>query len=214
MNGIQHVLLIAAACLASAAASAKNESYALDPVHTRVAFQVSHAGFSNPIGTFSGTSGTLDFDEHDWSSAKLSVRIPITSLNLGDADWQSKILDRTFFDAKKYPEARFVSTKVESTGANTGQVTGDLTLHGVTHSVTLKVTLNQLKHHPLTLKKTAGFSATATLSRKDFGMDAWKSVVGDEVKLIIEAEAARSHEEKTPEPTSKQTAEPADADAK
>jgi hypothetical protein len=55
--------------------------------------------------------------------------------------------------------------------------------------------LNALKRHPLTLKRTAGFSATATLSRKEFGMAAWKSVVGDEVRLIIEAEAVRSRED-------------------
>lgn len=184
-----------AALLAAGAAAAKPESYALDPVHTRVAFQVSHAGFSNPVGSFSGTTGTLEFDDRDWSSAHLSVQIPIATLDLGDADWQEKILDRTFFDAEKFPEARFVSTRVEPTGENTAQVTGDLTLHGVTRPVTLAVTLNALKRHPLTLKKTAGFSATATLSRKEFGMTAWKSVVGDEVRLIVEAEALRGRDD-------------------
>ena len=57
--------------------------------------------------------------------------------------------------------------------------------------VTLEVTLNALRRHPLTFRRTAGFSATGTLRRSDFGMDAWKSVVGDEVKLIIEVEAQR-----------------------
>jgi polyisoprenoid-binding protein YceI len=175
-------------------ANAKIENFELDPVHTRVAFQISHAGFSNPIGTFSGTTGTLSFDPDDWSSAQLSVHIPIATLNLGDVDWQEKILDPTFFNAKEFPEASFVSTRVESTGENTAQVTGDLTLHGVTQPVTLTVTLNALKRHPLTFKKTAGFSATATLSRKAFGMTAWSSLVGDDVHLIIEAEAHRSKE--------------------
>ena len=184
-----------AALLMCGAAVAKPESYTLDPVHTRVAFQVSHAGFSNPVGSFSGTTGTLEFDDKDWTGARLSAQIPIATLELGDDEWQKKILDRTFFDAEKFPEARFVSTRVEPTGATTANVTGDLTLHGVTRPVTLAVTLNALKRHPLTLKRTAGFSATATLSRKEFGMAAWKSVVGDEVRLIIEAEAVRSRED-------------------
>jgi polyisoprenoid-binding protein YceI len=185
------VLLLAVAG-ATGTANAKTEHYQLDPVHTRVAFQVSHAGFSNPVGTFSGATGSLEFDENDWSSAKLSVQIPLATLDLGDADWQEKILDQTFFDAKKFPEARFVSTRVETTGTNSAIVTGELSLHGVRRPVSLTVTLNQLKRHPLTFKKTAGFSATAVLSRKDFGIDAWKSVVGDEVRLIMEAEALRS----------------------
>lgn len=173
------------------AAQAALETYRLDPVHTRVAFQVSHAGFSRPIASFSQVQGELAFDEADWRTATLEARIPIATLDLGDADWQKRILDRTFFDATEFPQARFVSTRVEPTDATHARVTGDLTLHGVTRPVTLEVTLNALRRHPLTFKRTAGFSATGTLRRSDFGMDAWKSVVGDEVTLIIEVEARR-----------------------
>jgi len=174
------------------AAQAATTDYAIDPVHTRVAFQISHAGFSNPIGSFSGSHGSLRFDELDWSTAQIDVVIPLATLDLGDADWQKKVLDPTFFNAKKFPEAHFVSRRVEKTGNATANITGELTLHGVTRPVVLAVTMNALKRHPLTLRKTAGFSATATISRKDFAMDAWRGVVGDSVRLIIEVEATRS----------------------
>ena len=175
----------------AAAAPACAERFAIDPVHTRIAFQVSHAGFSWPIGTFSGASGVLDFERGDWSRAHVEVRFPIDTLQLGDAKWQGRILDPTFFDVKKFPEAHFVSTKVEAKSADEAEVTGDLTLHGLTRPVTLHVKLNQLARHPLTFKRTAGFSATGTLSRKDFGIDNWAKVVGDEVRLILEVEATR-----------------------
>ena len=174
-----------------APAGARAERFAIDPVHTRVAFQVSHAGFSSPVGTFSRPSGVLDFDEKDWSQAHVDVRIPVGTLQLGDEQWQGKILDATFFDAKKFPEAHFVSTKVEAKGKDEAEVTGDLTLHGVTRPVVLHVKLNQVGRHPLTFRHTAGFSATATLSRKDFGIDNWAKVVGDEVRLVLEVEATR-----------------------
>ena len=183
-------VLVASLYLAAAGpARAELRHYRLDPVHTRIAFQVSHAGFSNPIGSFSKAKGTLDFDPDDWSTARVSVEVPIATLDLGDADWQGKILDRTFFDAGKYPSARFVSTKVERGAGNHARVTGDLTLHGVTAPLVLDVDLNALKRHPLTLHRTAGFSAKGTLSRKAFGMDHWERVVGDAVTLVIEAEA-------------------------
>jgi polyisoprenoid-binding protein YceI len=175
----------------AAAAPVHAERFALDPVHTRVAFQVSHAGFSSPVGTFSQASGVLDFDPADWRAAHVEVRIPIATLQLGDEKWQGKILDATFFDAKKFPEAHFVSTRVEPKGENEAEVTGDLSLHGVTQPVLLHVKFNKLARHPLTFKRTAGFSATATLSRKAFGMDSWQSVVGDEVRLLLEVEATR-----------------------
>ena len=172
---------------------AATESYAIDPVHTRVGFQVSHAGFSNPLGSFSGSHGALQFDEADWSTATVDVVVPVATLDLGDADWNKKILDATFFNVKKFPDAHFVSTRVEKTGDRTARITGALTLLGQTHPVVLDATFNALKRHPLTLRRTIGFSATATLSRAAFGMDAWKTLVGDEVRLIIEVEATRQH---------------------
>jgi polyisoprenoid-binding protein YceI len=176
-------------CTSSMAAE---ENFRLDPVHTRVAFQVSHAGFSQPVGSFSKVQGELSFDPDNWKDAKLTVRIPITTLDLGDADWQARILDATFFDAKRYPEAVFTSTSVEPVDATHARVTGTFQMHGASKPVTLDVTLNALKRHPLTFKRTAGFSATGLLHRSDFGMDKWKTVVGDEVRLIIEAEAVHT----------------------
>lgn len=180
--------------LATAAPGARAalQHYRLDPVHTRVAFQVSHAGFSNPIATFSKASGTLDFDPDDWSTARVEASIPVATLDLGDADWQRKILDRTFFDAARYPTAHFVSTKVEHGAGNHARITGNLTLHGVTAPLVLEAELNALRRHPLTFKRTAGFSARGQLSRKAFGMGAWERVVGDAVTVLVEVEAVRA----------------------
>lgn len=186
--------LIGAALALAVAAPARAERFAIDPVHTRIAFQVSHAGFSWPVGTFSHASGVLDFDRKDWSTARVEVKFPVASLELGDTDWQGKILDPTFFDAKRFPEAHFVSTKVEPTGTDTADVSGELSLHGVTRPVLLHVKLNALERHPMTFRRTAGFSATGTLSRKNFGMDHWAKVVGDEVRLILEVEATRERD--------------------
>jgi polyisoprenoid-binding protein YceI len=188
-----HVVALLALVLAAAApeARAERQHFRLDPVHTRVAFQVSHAGFSNPMGTFAKASGTLDFDPDDWTTARVEVDLPIATLDLGDAAWQGKILDRTFFDATRFPTARFVSTRVERGAGQHARVTGALTLHGVTQPLVLEVDLNALRRHPLTFKRTAGFSARGQLSRKAFGMSAWERVVGDVVTLVIEAEAVR-----------------------
>lgn len=177
----------------STVARADNAHYEIDPVHTRVAFLISHAGFSRAIGTFSGSHGELDFDPDDWARARLDVTIPIASLDLGDDQWRDKILDATFFDVGKFPGAHFVATRIEKTGAASAKITGDLTLHGVTRPIVLDATLNALRRHPLSLRRTIGFSATATLSRKQFGMAAWESVVADQVQLIIEFEASRAH---------------------
>lgn len=174
------------------AAIAAPAQYALDPVHTRVLFAIDHAGFSKALGTVSGSEGTLRFDPDDWASARLEVTVPLTRLDLGDPKWNQAVLARNLLDGERFPQAHFVSSRIEPVDAQHARVFGTLTLHGVSREIALEVTLNQLKRHPLPpFHRTAGFSATTTLSRADFGIDAWKSVIGDEVQLRIEAEAIR-----------------------
>lgn len=175
---------------------AETRRYEFDPVHSRIAFLVSHADFSRAIGTFSGIEGVLEFDESDWRTARVEARIPIASLELGDSKWRERILDPTFFDAKDHPEARFTATRVEPAGEGRLRVTGTLELRGEEREVVLDATINRIGRHPLTLRGTAGFSARATLSRAAFGMQKWKNLVGDEVELMIEVEARRDRGER------------------
>ncbi|WP_433925176.1 YceI family protein [Stenotrophomonas nematodicola] len=179
-----------------------SDSYRLDPVHTRVLFAIEHAGFSHALGTISGSEGVLVFDPQDWAGATLNVSVPLQRLDLGDDKWNKATLARSLLDAERFPEARFVSTRVEPIDATHANVIGQLTLHGVSREVTLAVTLNALKRHPLPpFRRTAGFSATATLSRSAFGVDGWPSMIGDEVQLRIEAEAVRDRTAADPQDT-------------
>ena len=93
------------------------------------------------------------------------------------------------FNASAFPTATFKSTSVTRTGPNTGTITGDLTLHGVTKPVTLDVTFGGVTADPFLDADDIGFQATATVKRTDFGITGmvWEGIVGDEVKLTIEA---------------------------
>jgi polyisoprenoid-binding protein YceI len=187
------LLLLCCALALPSWAAADPAGYRLDPVHTRVLFAVSHAGFSHAMGTVSGSSGTLMFDPDDWSTATLAVSVPMTRIDLGDEKWNRAASARNLLDVEEHPVATFVSSRIVPKDPQHASVCGTLTLRGVGQDICLEVTLNQLKHHPMPpFRRTAGFSATATLSRKAFGMDAWPTVIGDEVQLRIEAEAVRS----------------------
>lgn len=192
---LPHRLLCAGlsiAAFAGGAQAAGPETYSLDPVHTRVVFRVEHAGFSHAMGAISGSSGTLRFDPDDWRSAQLDVTVPIARLDLGDAKWNSAVLAANLLDGRRHPDAHFVSDQVDGIDADHARVCGELTLRGVTGPLCMDVTFNALKRHPLPpFRRTAGFSATATLSRKAFGIVAWPTVIGDEVNLLIEAEGVR-----------------------
>lgn len=185
--------------LAPCLAAAERETYALDPVHTRVVFEVSHAGFSQAIGTVSGTTGSLRFDPADWTSACLRAEVPLERLELGDARWNRAALAANLLDAGAHPMAVFTSTRVEPVDDTRARVHGVLQLRGVSREVVLEVQLNRSGRHPLPpFRRTVGFSATTEVSRADFGMDAWKTVIGDRVGIRIEAEATRSRDDAAP----------------
>jgi polyisoprenoid-binding protein YceI len=167
------------------------ESYVIDPVHTRVSFEISHAGFSKAIGTFSKIEGHLQFEENDWSKSSVEVNIPLKTLNLGDEKWQAKILEKSFFDEAHFPVAHFASTKIEKKDETTALIYGVLTLRNISVPIILNMQLNAIKRHPLSFKKTIGVSANTTLSRKAFGMTSWQTLIGDEVIVRIEFEATR-----------------------
>ncbi len=200
----QSPIVPALACaLLAADAHAAIEHFVIDPVHTRIAFRVDHLGLSRAIGTFSGASGTLDFDPSDWSGAKLDVSIPLDRLDMGDDGWKKKVLSDAFLDATKQPVAHFVATSIAPVDATHAKVTGTLSLRGQDSTVVLDVALNGLKRSLYTVfRKTAGFSATTTLHRKDLGMDAFPDAVGLDIEIDIEAEAnAHAVEPAEPAPT-------------
>ena len=171
---------LAALLLLPAVVVAAPDGYSLDPVHTRVLFAVSHAGFSHAMGTVSGSSGRLWFDPDDWTSAKLAVRVPLARLDMGDAKWTKAVGAHNLLDVAEFPDATFVSSRIEPKDAQHARACGNLTIRNVTRETCLDVTFNQAKHHPLPpFRRTAGFSATAMLDRKDFGITAWPGVIGE-----------------------------------
>ena len=191
--------VIAACCACATAHAGEPPRYVIDPVHTRVLFEIDHAGFSKAIGTVSGSEGSLLFDADDWSSAKLEVTVPMRRLDMGDSGWTASVFAPRFLDVKRYPQARFVSTRVERREGNRGTLCGELTLHGTTRPLCMELVLNKIARYPLPpFRRTAGFSARTSIKRSDFGMKSWRSLVGDEVELRIEAELFRRNGDDPP----------------
>lgn len=179
------------ALLLAGAVDAAGHEYRLDPVHSRVLFAVEHLGFSKVLGTFSAPRGWLRFDPADWQSARGEVEIDLATLDLGDAGFNRRMRRSDAFDSERHPLARWVVERVEPIDASRFLAHGRLTWRGADYPLALDVQFNRLARHPLTLRRTAGFSASATLSRAALGIDGWQGMVGDAVELRVEVEARR-----------------------
>ncbi len=182
-------LLAAALALASTVAFAAPLTYKIDANHTDVVASWSHFGFSNPIAHFGKVDGSITYDPANVGASKVEVTIPLSGLNSHVGDFDDHLRSADFFDAEKFPNITFKSTSVKAAGKGKLKVTGDLTIKGVTKPVVLDVTINKTGVQPMAKREAAGFSATATVKRTDFGLGLYAPNVSDQVKLSITTEA-------------------------
>ena len=172
-------------------ARAEVAEWRLDPTHSRVVFDVEHMGFSYALATLSTPTGRLRLDPEGWDGASVEVEIPMASLDFGDAEWNETMQGRNWFDVERFPVARFVSERVEPIDEDEARVHGTLTVRDVSAPVVLDVRRNAVKRNPLTFRRMIGFSATATLDRRDFGLDRSANLIGQAVRVRLEVQAAR-----------------------
>jgi polyisoprenoid-binding protein YceI len=163
----------------------KAGDYKVEPYHTQIGFSISHFGFTDFSGFFSGASGTLTLDTAKVGISKLDVSVPVQSVLTTVSVLDDQLKGDQWFDAAKFPTATFVSTKITKTGRDTATIVGDLTLHGVTRPVTLKARLIGAGADPLAKAFTVGFEATGEIKRSDFGIKQYLPLLGDDVTLRI-----------------------------
>lgn len=161
-------------------------TYKLDSHHTQVLWEVDHMGFTPLWGLFGEASGSLTLDPAKPDAAKVTIDFPLTGLTVSSAAFGKHLRTAEFFDAEKFPTAKFVSTSVKADGAK-ATITGDLTIKGVTKPVTLEAQFYGAGANPMSKAQTVGFTAKATIKRSDFGLGYAAPVVSDEVDLKIVA---------------------------
>src|SRR6056297_2464515 len=190
---MKNAALATAAVLALTAtgAVAEPEKYVLDASHSQVVFSYNRVGYSTTYGRFSGFEGEIMFDQDDPAASSVSVSMPTMSMLTG---WEKRFehfMADDFFGASEGDMITFTSTGIDVTGEDTAEITGDLTVNGTTKSVVLDATLNKAASHPMQNKAWAGFDATTTLMRSDFGLGKFAPAVSDEIEVIISIEAMK-----------------------
>jgi polyisoprenoid-binding protein YceI len=188
-------LFAAAALTVLAALPLRADTFAIDPSHSEVGFQVRHL-VSQTRGRFNDFAGTVNLDPKNLTSSSVDFTIKAASIDTNVADRDKHLRSADFFDAEKFPEITFKSKSIKAAGKDTYNVTGTLTMHGVSKEVTLPVTYLGQAKDPWGNTR-AGFETSTTLNRKDFGI-VWNKAVdnggvllGDDVKVDINLETVK-----------------------
>lgn len=147
-------------------------------------------------GSFESFSGTVNFNEENPVNSTVEIAVDLSSINTRDAQRDGHLKSPDFFDVESHPTMRFVSTRVEQIDENNGRLIGDLTIKGVTHEVALDVEYAGVAKSPWGTQ-SAGFSATGSLNRKDWGLN-WNQaletggvLVGEKINIEIELELVK-----------------------
>jgi polyisoprenoid-binding protein YceI len=184
-------LALFALALGGAAPLRAAETYHLEKTHVDLLFSIDHAGFTEKHGSFRELDATLTYDAQKPANSQLNVTVDTASVDTGFPARDTDLKREKFLDVVKYPQMRFVSTKVTVEADQTLRIDGQLTLHGVTKPLTLHAKLNKAAPNPFDKRPTLGFSATGSLKRSDFGVSTYLPMIGDVVTLTIDAEFNR-----------------------
>lgn len=178
--------------LAAPLALAQTSTWVSDRNHSEVDFSVTHMSLSKVHGRFGNVNATIQYNEADITRSSVQVTIDVTTVDTGVSPRDGDLKSPRFFDVAKFSTATFTSTGVAKNG-NKLTVTGNLTLHGVTKPAVLDVEGPSGPVQGMDNRPHIGFSATTTISRSAFGIGSGvpTGIVGDEVTLTIEVDAAK-----------------------
>lgn len=186
---MKHILL--AAVLAASAGSAVSAVYQIDPHHANARFAIDHFNTSTNVGGIYGLTGTVEFDK-DKRQGKVDVSIPLANLQTGSEHFTEHLKSADIFDAAKYPEIRFVSTKFNYRGKKLLSVDGNLTMHGQTAPVKLKADKFNCYQSPMAKAEVCGGDFSAVIDRTKWGVDYLvKAGMSKQVVLNIQIEAVK-----------------------
>lgn len=169
-------------------------TWKIDPVHSIAEFRVKHMMISNVRGQFTGVAGSLVYDESSPASSRVEATVDIATIDTRDPQRDTHLKSADFFDAEKFPQMTFASSRVTRRSGGTIAVAGPLTIHGVTKEVEFVV------EGPTTPVKDPwgntriGVTANTKINRKDFGLgwnaalEAGGVLVGEEVSISLELE--------------------------
>ncbi len=171
-------------------------SWQIDSSHSHINFTARHMMISKVRGSFENFSGTVNFDEENPTNTTVNVEVDLTSINTRDEQRDGHLKSPDFFDVENHPTMKFVSTRVEQIDENNGRLYGQLTIKDISKEVVLDVEYAGIAKSPWGTI-SAGFSATGSLNRKEWGLN-WNQaletggvLVGDKINIEIELELVK-----------------------
>jgi polyisoprenoid-binding protein YceI len=168
-------------------------TWAVDPAHSTVEFQVKHMGIATVRGHFGTFAGTLEIGE---GGATAAGTVDAASVDTNEEQRDAHLRSPDFFDAESHPQITFESTAIEALDDEEFRITGNLTMHGITKEITLHADVQGTDIDPWGNERV-GLEVTGQINRGDWDMKfnqalgSGNMLVSDKVKLSLDISAVK-----------------------
>ncbi len=168
-------------------------TYAIDPSHSSVGFEVRHMGIATVRGAFRRFQGTIDATSDE---PVLNGAVEVASIDTGDENRDSHLAAPDFFDAEQYPEITFRTTSLDEAAEGKVRLNGEITIKGISRPIELIGTAAEGGTDPWGNERV-GFEVEAVIDRREFDLK-WNQtlpngnlLVSNEVKLLVSVSAVK-----------------------
>jgi polyisoprenoid-binding protein YceI len=171
-------------------------TWQVDPGHSSIEFEVKHMMIATVRGRFKEFEGTI-IAAPDIAHSRAFGVAKAASIDTNQPDRDAHLRSPDFFDAERYPDIRFESTRIEPLGGPQFRVLGDLTIKDATREIEFDVTVEGAERDPWDNDRV-GMTAVGKINRTTFGLQ-WQKVlesggflVGEDVKILIDVSAVKA----------------------
>ncbi len=183
---------IPVALLAPPPAAAQPLDFTLVPEHSFAHFEVLHFGTSTTRGRFGPLAGLATLDRQA-GTGEVSLRIPTGGVNTGLAVFDARLRQPDLLDSSGYPDAFFVSRNFRFESGRLVEVRGEFTLRGRSRPLALRALNFGCRPDPENQREICGGDFEASFKRSDYGLNFGLPLVGNDIRLVIQVEAARTN---------------------
>ncbi|TCV09861.1 polyisoprenoid-binding protein YceI [Sphingobacterium alimentarium] len=146
-------------------------NWTVDPAHTNARFEAKHLGIAFVDGQFKKLDGkVVTSSDNDFNNAKVNFNIDVNSIDTRVEMRDNHLKSDDFFSAEKFPTMKLANATLSGKNGKF-TLTGDLTIRDVTKKVAFNVVQNNGIITDPWGKTRAGFTATTTINRFDYGIN-------------------------------------------
>jgi polyisoprenoid-binding protein YceI len=141
-------------------------TWVADPIHSSVAFSVTH----NNVATYRSKFGSYEVTLTGGEEPKLVGTVDVESIDIDEPQLKGHLMSPEFFDTERNPKLKFTSTRLDVADDGSVRLAGELEIKGNVREVEATGRFGEIGGD-LGGKPRVALSVSTAVDRREFGMD-------------------------------------------